>query len=117
MSEVNQREITQRITELEDEIKKQQVLADYADQAVALNKHHDFRKLILEGFCLHEAARYAQESGDPFLTPGQRQDALNMSQASGHLKRFLSITIQMGNMADSTIAGCKAELESLRGEA
>lgn len=112
MSEVNQ-----RIAELETEIKNQQSVVDAADYAVALHKNHAFRKLILEGFCLHEAARYAQESGDPMLTPTQRQDALNMAQASGHLKRFLSVTIQMGNMADNTIAGCKSELESLRAEA
>lgn len=112
MSEVNQ-----RIAELEAEIKKQQTLIDAADHAVALHKNLAFRKLIVEGFCLHEAARYAQESGDPMLTPAQRQDALNMAQASGHLKRFLSVTIQMGNMADSTVAGCKAEIEELRGEA
>lgn len=112
MSEVNQ-----RIAELEQAIKDQKTLVDAADFAVALNKNHAFRKLILEGFCLNEAARYAQESGDPMLTPTQRQDALNMAQASGHLKRFLSITIQMGNMADNTIAGCKAEIESLRAEA
>lgn len=112
MSEVNQ-----RIAELEAEIKKQQSVVDAADHAVTLSKNHAFRKLIMEGFCLHEAARYAQESGDPMLTAAQRQDALNMAQASGHLKRFLSITIQMGNMADNTIAGCKAEIETLRAEA
>ena len=110
-------EVTLQIQALEKHIQEQKHLAEMADIAVRLNDNPDFRKLILDGFCLNEAARYAQESGDPMLTKDQRQDALNMAQASGHLKRFLSVTILMGNAADTSIVDAQRQIEALRAEA
>lgn len=110
-------EVMQNIQQLEAFIAEQKTLAKMADAAVRLNDNPDFRELIVKGFMLNEAARYAQESGDPMLSPGQRQDALNMAQASGHLKRFLSVTIVMGNEADRAIRNAEAQLVELRSEA
>lgn len=112
MSEVNT-----EIQELQQYIKEQKTLADAADAAVRLFDNPDFKFLILDGFCLHEAARYVQEAGDPALTPVQRQDALNIAQASGHLKRFLSVTVQMGNTASRQIREAEAAIEQARAEA
>lgn len=109
-------EVMTQIHQLEKFIKDQKTLAEMADAAVRLNENADFRKLIVNGFCLTEAARYAQESGDPMLSKDQRQDALNMAQASGHLKRFMSVTIQMGNDADRAIASAEAQLIEARSE-
>lgn len=109
-------EVTQKIQELEEFIKGQKTLTKMADAAVRLNDNADFRDLIVKGFCLTEAARYAQESGDPMLTQAQRQDALNMAQASGHLKRFISVTIVMGNDADRAIREAEAQIIELRSE-
>lgn len=110
-------EVMQKIRELEEFIKGQKTMTEMADSASRLYDNADFRKLIVNGFCLTEAARYAQESGDPMLTKDQRQDALNMAQASGHLKRFLSVTIVMGNDADRAIRDAEAQLVELRSEA
>lgn len=107
-------EVMNQIQELEEFIKGQKTLAEMADAAVRLNDNPDFRKLIVNGFCLTEAARYAQESGDPMLSKDNRQDALNMAQASGHLKRFLSVTIVMGNTADRAILDAENQLIALR---
>jgi len=110
-------EVTQRIKELEQFIEKEKTIAEAGLQAERLAANPDFRHLILDGFCMREAARYAQESGDPHLTPTQRQDALNMAQASGHLKRFLSVICVMGHSAQDTILSAQAEIEQLRSEA
>lgn len=69
------------------------------DMALKLSENHEFRKLILEEFCVNECARYARESANPILKPEERADALAMAQAAGHLKRFLSVIVQMGDAA------------------
>lgn len=111
MSEVNE------VEELEQFKADQKILVAARDQALRLFENKDFKELILNGFCLNEAARYAQESGDPMLTEVQRQDALNMAQASGHLKRFLSITCVMGNTAARNVLEAEAALDAARAEA
>lgn len=110
-------EVMQKIREMETHIEQQKEISAFADAVMRLQDNPDFRLVINEGFMLHQAARYAQESGDPALQPHQRQDALNMAQASGHLKRFLSVSVVMGNMADDSIVSAQQELAELRAEA
>jgi hypothetical protein len=86
------------------------------DAAERLAKNKDFRKLILEGFCLKDAARYVQASEDPCIEANERADALKIAQASGHLKRFLSVTIQMGRHAKNTIPELEETLGEVRSE-
>lgn len=76
----------------------------------------DFRKAIIEGFCKTEAARYVQESCDPALSAEARADALEMAKASGHLKRWLLVQIQMGETADRNIVDCEENLAELRAQ-
>lgn len=113
MSEVS---IEEQISELQAYKAEQQTLVDARDQAIRLSNHSDFKKLILDGFCLHEAARYAQESGDPMLTASQRADALAIAQASGHLKRFLSLVIMLGNTAANNVIQSDAALSEVASE-
>lgn len=110
-------EVTAKLQELEAFKASCKKTAEFGDAIIRLQNNPDFKKVINEGFMLYEAARYAQESGDPALTPTQRQDALNMAQASGHLKRFLSISVVMANEADNSLRGAEAEIENLRAEA
>lgn len=107
MSEVTVEQLEHHVTRLKGAV-------EMRDSAIALSSNRDFRKLILDGFCVSEAARYAQESGDPALTPNQRQDALNMAQASGHLKRFLSIAIALGNQAANDIRSSEDQIDQIR---
>jgi hypothetical protein len=101
---------------LEKQLVDAKFLLERRELAVRLAKNSDFRKLILDGFCLHDAARYVQESGDPALTAEQRADALSIAQASGHLKRFLSITFQMGAHAERTMPELEEALADARAE-
>lgn len=75
-------------------------LIEHRELALRLSNNPDFKKLILNEFCVNECARYAQASADPALTENQRADSLAIAQAAGHLRRFLSVKIQMGNHAE-----------------
>jgi hypothetical protein len=79
-------------------------MIEQAETALRLFNNPDFKKLILNEFCINECARYAQSSADPALNENQRADALAIAQAAGHLRRFLSVKIQMGNQADRQMA-------------
>ena len=109
MSEVNIHQIAARNKELKADIA-------LGDAVMRLYKNPDFQLVIQEGFFLHEAARYAQASGDPALNAVQRQDALNIAQASGHLKRFLSVLIQKANQADYDLKQGEATIDEMRSE-
>ena len=95
-------------------------IAGYKDQverqkmALRLANNRDFKKLILDEFCVQECARYAQASGDPMLNAEQRADSLGMAQAAGHLRRWLSVLNQMGNTALGQIEANELELERVR---
>jgi hypothetical protein len=82
-----------------------------------LTQNSDFRKVISENFMLHECARYAQISADPAIPEKNQKDALAIAQASGHLKRYLSVLIQMGNAAEDQIGQLDDQLEEARAEA
>ena len=73
-----------------------------AKREIALKLYHnpEFKKLILQEYCVDECARYAQASADPALTAEQRADSLAMAQAAGHLRRFLSVVVTKGNQAE-----------------
>lgn len=72
------------------------------DLALKLYNNREFKKLILEEFCTNECARYAQLSADPALGAVERADSMALAQAAGHLRRFLSVVVQMGNNAERT---------------
>lgn len=89
------------IAQLEELKVANKTLIERREMAMRLAKNADFRKLILDGWCLHDAASYASSSANPALKPEERADALAMAQAPGHLKRFLSYIVQEGQSAES----------------
>lgn len=105
-----------QVQNLEKQLSDQKKLKDRAAAALRLGQNREFKRLILDEFCGTECARYAQESGDPALNAEQRADALAMAQASGHLRRYLSIVVRMGAMADRNIADIEEHLEEARAE-
>jgi hypothetical protein len=101
---------------LESQLETAKELIDRRNLALRLSNNRDFKKLILEDFCVKEAARLVSESGDPVLDPQQRADALAMAQAAGHLRRFLSMTFQMGASAAGDIEDLEEALAEARAE-
>ena len=84
---------------LQNQLTDAHALVDRREKALKLFNNPEFKEIILDGFCLKDCARYAQSSEDPALDANARADSLNIAQASGHLRRFLSVIIQMGNAA------------------
>ena len=87
------------------------------DKVLELTKNPLYRELIVEGFCKTDCAFYTHASGDPTLSEASRQDALNIAQASGHFRRYMSVKIQQGNQAEDSIQRLEAEIEEARREA
>lgn len=102
------------VSRLEDQLKDTKALVERRDAILRLSKNADFRAVILDAFFVEECARYARESGDPALTAAQRQDALNIAQAAGHVKRFLNVQIQMGDAAEGSIVDLENAIEEAR---
>jgi hypothetical protein len=104
------------IAQMEAQKEQAKSLMELRDLALKLSNNREFRKLIREQWMQVEAARYVQLSADPSLKPEERADALAMAQATGHLKRWLSVTIRMGNIAENEINDLDAELAVARAE-
>lgn len=102
---------------LEKQQKDAEFLMAQRDMALKLSSNREFRKLILDEFCIQESARYAHSSADPTLTAEQRADALALAQAGGHLRRWLSIKVRMGDTAEDQMADLDEALAEARAEA
>ena len=104
------------IQELEAQKEDLKAQVELRDQILKLSANHEFRKVIHEEFFQKEAGRLVRIGGDPSLNKQQRQAAIDMALATGHLQRFLSANVQMGNRAEQTIFEIDAALEELRAE-
>lgn len=102
------------INDLIEGIKTAEELISRRQMALRLSENPDFKELFLKGFFMEEAARLVQLSGDPSLTLEQRADALEMAKATGHAKRFLSMTAQMGAHAERELPQMEETLAELR---
>lgn len=101
------------VTALEQQLDGAKKLVEFRRMALKLAQNREFKKLILEEFCVNEAARYVQNSANPALGPDERADCLAIAQAAGHLKRWLSVQVQMGAKAEAEMP----ELEDAIAEA
>lgn len=104
------------VTALEQQLDGAKKLLDFRRMALKLSQNREFKKLILEEFCVNEAARYVQNSANPALGAEERADSLGIAQASGHLKRWLSVTVQMGARAEHEILELEEALAEARAE-
>ena len=104
------------VKEIEQSIEGLKAQVALRDQVLKLEKNREFRNVILDGFCTKEAATYVQLSADPNLGKNEREDALALAQASGHIKRYLSVLKAMGNNAESQIPRYEQGLVEARQE-
>ncbi|MFP3645136.1 hypothetical protein [Paraburkholderia sp. SIMBA_054] len=104
------------VQQLEAQLSQAKQVAAEKQMALKLSTNREFRQLILDEFCVKECARYAQLSADPSLPANERADSLALAQAAGHLRRWLSVKIQMGNVAEREIAEVEAAIEEARAE-
>lgn len=102
--------------QLTDQLVAEKELVQLRNAAQRLAANPDFRRLIFDEYLLKETARLAMLAGDPVFDVQQRADAAQMSMAAGHLKRFLSVTVQRGNIAADNILGINEQLDEIRAE-
>lgn len=105
-----------QVSELEQQKKDYTDLLERRKMAMRLSTNRDFKKLILEEFCVAECARYAQNSANPQLSADERADCLAIAQAAGHLRRFLSVVTQMGAHAERDMESLDRALDAARQE-
>ena len=101
---------------LQKQLDDAKILVERREQAIKLSGNPEFRKLIMQEFCVNECARYAQSSGDPSLSAEARADSLALAQAAGHLRRWLSVVIRMGDQAIHEMQSLEDSLQEARQE-
>lgn len=106
--------MSQVVNQLEQQREDNNALIAKRDLALKLAGNREFKKLILDDFLVQDCARYAQLSADPSLNAEQRADSLGLAQAAGHLKRYLSVTVQMGNRAEAENLKLEEALQEAR---
>ena len=104
------------IAGLEQQLAKAKHAKETNDELQKLMKNPLFRKVVLEGFCTKECARYVRESVDPALTPEQRADALGFAQAAGYLLNWFAVSEQLSGIAANDIGNIDMALEVARSE-
>lgn len=104
------------IQALENQKKDCQEAVAMRDLVLKLSTNREFKKVIETEFCINEAARFAEVAGNPNLNDKQRKDAMDAAMAPGHLKRWMSARIMMGNHAEQQIIQIDAEIEEIRME-
>lgn len=107
---------SQQLRSLEKQQSDAKCLVSRRQMALRLAENPDFKQLILKEFMVEEAARYVHTSCDPAVGAENRADALAIAQASGHLKRYLSIVVQMGAHAEREMRQLDEAIEEMRAE-
>ena len=104
------------VKQLENQLNNAKKLVEKRDLVLKLSKIPEFKQAILEDFCVTECARYAQLSADPSMDEGSQKDALGLAQAAGHLRRYLTVVVQMGDNAENSIPALEDEIIATREE-
>lgn len=104
------------VAQFEQQLSDAKFLVERRDMALKLSGNREFKKLILQEYLVDEAARLIGGSGDPNLNRIQQEDMVQMAKACGHLKRYLSVIVTMGNTAANDIPEIEAELVNVRAE-
>lgn len=104
------------VQNLEQQRSNAKQLIDQREAVLRLANNPDFKNIVMEKFCVQECARYAHASADPAIAKEGREDAMAMAQASGHLRRFLSVVITMGNNAENSMKDLDEALANARAE-
>jgi hypothetical protein len=104
------------IEQIELSIEEARKMVDRGRMAEELSMNSGFRKLVLEGYFVEEAARLVHLSSDPTVPENMRTVILRDLNGPGAFKRYLSTLVQMGRMAAQEIRDAQETLEEIRQE-
>lgn len=104
------------IHQIELSIEEARRIIDRGKMAEKLASNREFKKLILEGYFVDEAARMAHLYSDPNLSDQDREYLLRDMAGIGALKRHLRALVAMGHAAQSDLSEAEMTLEEIRRE-
>ena len=106
----------QDIQEIEIAIEHAQAAVERGRLAESLADIPAFRKLVLEGYFVEEAARLAHLFADPSISEEIRAHVLRDLTAPGSFKRYLGVLVQIGRRAEREISEAEEAMEEIRSE-
>jgi chaperonin cofactor prefoldin len=111
-------QLEQQIESIELSMEQAKKLVVNAQTAERLSQNPDFKKLVMEGYFVEEAARLALLLTDPttVTTPHRKEMVMNALIGVGGLKQHLSAVIQMGRQAENDLVEMGETIEELRQE-
>lgn len=86
------------------------------EKLTRLCKNKDFKDLILEDYCVQEAARLLHMSIHPSQSNEERAKFLVMAQATGGVLMYIHAQEQLLNRDISTISDIEDQLDQLRAQ-
>jgi hypothetical protein len=89
------------------------VVAERREEALRLLNNRDFQSLIMRFYCVDEAARLAQMGGMLGVSKVDQDSAIEMAKATGHLKRFMDVTVKQGEQAIAQLSNYNQEYSEL----
>lgn len=87
-----------------------------AEEVRKLMSNRLFRKIIIEGFCLHDCARHLKESLDTRNNESARASFDAMARAAAYLEQYLEGIVMVGDNAANKISEAEATLDQVRAE-
>lgn len=104
------------IQEIELTIEHAKEIVERGESARRLASNSDFKKLVLDGYFVNEAARLALLHSDPSINEEIREKVLRDLNGPGAFKRYLSTIIQMGDQAIRELPELQEALDEARAE-
>lgn len=101
---------------LELSIEEAKKMVKAAESAKKLAKNSDFKKIIMEGYFVEEAARLALLYSDPNIPDNVREFIVRDINGVGALKRYLQTKIRMGEQAEREIEEAYDTMNDIRDE-
>lgn len=83
-------------------------------EKLAINR--DFKKVVMDGYFVDEAARLVHLLGDPRLNQEGRESVLRDIQGLGAFKQYLQNKVREGHMAQDALEEHQETLDELRDE-
>lgn len=105
-----------QIEEVELSIEHAKEIIARGAMAERLSHNPDFKKLVLEGYFVSEAARLALLFSDPNISDEIRDAVGRELMGPGTFKRYLSTMVQMGHIAQRELGEHMETLDEIREE-
>lgn len=99
------------VAQLNKQLEDNKEIIELKNGLMALSENKHFKEIIIDGFCKEHAASNVKLSGNLHLEEANRQNALAVAQAAGHLERFLSQIVVEGINAERTNAQIEDQLQ------